>query len=614
MQESRTAVAAGQPVTVRDEQWTVIGADRFDDVTLVSLRGMEADNRDELTAVLTPADLIRPSPPHTRLRQRSRRAVLAAVASAAADAASWNQCWTAANARLEHRAWQLEPAAAAVGGAMRILLADEVGLGKTIQAAMIIAELRARRLAERVLILTPASIREQWAGEFRDRFGFTPAVFDQAALATRAATLPPGVNPWKTTPLVISSIDLVKRPEVRTALESVPLDVLIVDEAHHLTPGTDRAAVVAELASRTPWVVLATATPHGGDDAAFEFLQRLGDVGTEPLRTFRRSRRCVSGATARRSRLFFVRPTRAERALLEATTEYARALTGRRAHPGARLVASVISRRAASSADAVHGTLTRRIALLSKTVEPERQARLPWEEDDEDEVGDAVLGGPGLRDSAHEVVWLRRLAVLAQAAAARSSKVGIIRRLLRRTHEQVLVFSEFRDVARLVAAALADVCAVAALHGGLSSRERRDAVGAFNSGRIRVLVATDAAGEGLNLQARCRLVVNVELPWTPRRLEQRIGRVDRLGQRRPVHAIQLAHRGSYEGTVIVRLERRRAHALSRTPQHGARKVDTAASPRRHRWSVPASTMPRDVRARCMRHARAGAAPGFCWPI
>jgi superfamily II DNA or RNA helicase len=542
---------------VRDERWTVLGIERFDDVAVVSLRGAQDDNRLDTGTVLTPADPIDHVSASRRLRHRSRRAVLATVAAGVAEATAWGDCWAAAQARIDRRAWQLEPALAAARGATRILLADEVGLGKTIQAALIIAELRTRGLAERALVLTPASIREQWAGELRERFGLAPAVFDQSALAVASATVPPGVNPWITAPLIVSSIDLVKRPEVRAALESVPFDVLVVDEAHHLAPGTDRGAVVAELANRTPWVVLATATPHDGRDEAFHFLQQLGDVGTEQLRIFRRARRTGAATVARRSRLLFVRPTDAERALLDAIHEYARALTTGR-HPGRHLIASVVSRRAASFAQAVHGTLTRRLALLERTVEPERQTLLPWEDDEADAVSDAVLGSPGLRDIGQEIGWLRRLIDLALAARTHPSKLGIIRRLLRRTDEQLLVFSEYRDVAQLLAAALADGHAVAALHGAQSARERRQVVQAFNSGRIRVLVATDAAGEGLNLQARCRLVVNMELPWTPRRLEQRIGRVDRLGQRRRVHAIHLAHRGTYEGTVIARLERRRA--------------------------------------------------------
>jgi hypothetical protein len=98
---------------------------------------------------------------------------------------------------------------------------------------------------------------------------------------------------------------------------------------------------------------------------------------------------------------------------------------------------------------------------------------------------------------------------------------------------------------------------------------RRENVDAFTSGRARVLVATDAAGEGLNLQARCRLVINLELPWNPRRLEQRIGRVARIGQTRVVHALHLAHADSFEDDVLARVERRRASAAAALSVSGA---------------------------------------------
>src|SRR5690606_20945675 len=133
-----------------------------------------------------------------------------------------------------------------------------------------------------------------------------------------------------------------------------------------------------------------------------------------------------------------------------------------RTDPGRHLIASVISRRAASSADAVYGSFVRRLALLERKIQPERQTVLPWEDDEQDAVSDAVLGSPGLHDLAHEVEWLRRLAHLALAARPDPSKVSVVRRLLRRTREPLLVFSEYRDVAQLVAAALADSTSVAA--------------------------------------------------------------------------------------------------------------------------------------------------------
>src|SRR5690606_30956964 len=115
----------------------------------------------------------------------------------------------------------------------RVLLADGVGGGKTIEAGLIIAELTARGLARRTLVLTPAGLRRQWADELQARFGLYPVVLDKAALTGETRTLPVGASPWRANPLVVSSIDMVKRPENAAAIESAPVDLLVVDEAHH---------------------------------------------------------------------------------------------------------------------------------------------------------------------------------------------------------------------------------------------------------------------------------------------------------------------------------------------------------------------------------------------
>ena len=568
MQETQTAISAGTDVIVRDERWTVVEAQRFDASTVITLRGSGQSNRDELQRVVTPFDVVGRPPRHLQLERRTRQVVLRAAADAAGASARWDECWSAATADIEIHPWQLEPAVAAVQGCTRILLADGVGTGKTIEAALIIAELRARGLATRVLVLTPASIREQWARELSTRFGLRATVFDQVTLSESAAMLPPDVNPWTTATVIISSIDLVKRSEVRRALDATTIDLLVVDEAHHLTPGSDRGALVADLAARTPWVVLASATPHSGDATAYQFLTALGAAGGDDMRVFRRSNPSSQHRPPRRSRTFIVTPTNAERELLDAAAGYARALSRRKDAAGATLVAGVIARRAASCPAAALRTLARRLALLTGHATTEHQALLPWQEGEtfDNEVSDALLGVAGLGDLRVEADWLRHLIQLAEAASTPSSKIGVVRRLLRRTDEQLIVFSEYRDVALHVMRGLQGLTTVGTLHGGMSARERHAVVRAFNAGGFRTLVATDAAGEGLNLHARCRLIVNMELPWTPSRLEQRIGRVDRIGQCRRVHAIHLVHRGSYEATVIARLERRRSLAARGLPE------------------------------------------------
>jgi hypothetical protein len=125
------------------------------------------------------------------------------------------------------------------------------------------------------------------------------------------------------------------------------------------------------------------------------------------------------------------------------------------------------------------------------------------------------------------------------------------------------VFTEYRDTLTALAARFA-AWSPLQLHGGMTARERRDATHGFSSGKAALLLATDAASEGLNLHQHCRLVVNLELPWTPARLEQRVGRVDRIGQRRPVHAVHLVASRTSEETVVARLilrTQRAANAL-----------------------------------------------------
>jgi hypothetical protein len=126
--------------------------------------------------------------------------------------------------------------------------------------------------------------------------------------------------------------------------------------------------------------------------------------------------------------------------------------------------------------------------------------------------------------------------------------------------EPLIIFTEYRDTLARVARSINEPVAV--LHGGLSRHERAEALRAFTEGRRRILLATDAAGEGLNLHHRCRIVINLELPWNPMRLEQRIGRVDRIGQRRTVHAFHLVAAGTGEERLLTELRERIALAQS----------------------------------------------------
>jgi superfamily II DNA or RNA helicase len=557
----------GSLVEVRDERWLLTGATAQGSCSVLTLEGRDRENANQRLRVIDPFDRPRRISNATPKR-RPRRAVLRAALGAIVDARPGTGLWTAGAASIDLWAYQLEPALAAINGATRLLLADAVGLGKTIQAGLLLSELRERGWIERALIVCPAGLRDTWARELIARFGIRAVILDQAAIAERVATLPAGMNPWAGHAVAIASIDFIKRAEVLAALASEPLDLLIADEAHHLTPGTDRGAAVSRVASRATWCVLLSATPHSGDQAAFDYLTNIGARG-DSMTIFRRSRIDVGFATARHSHVLAVTPTADEAVLFAALERYTRAIwreRGRHDH-AVRLIAVTLARRAASSRCAIERTLARRLERLGEEVAEPSQSLLPWNDEDQADwtEADALLSTPGLDSPVEERACLERLILLSRQCL-NSSKLRRLGRLLDRVQEPVVIFTEYRDSLEAAVQALQPFRQVTAIHGGVPIDLRRSAVDAFNDGRFDVLVATDAAGEGINLQSRCRLIVDLELPWNPLRLEQRIGRVDRLGQRRAVHAIRMFHPYSIEQRVLEHLrlrDRRAKDALER---------------------------------------------------
>jgi superfamily II DNA or RNA helicase len=447
--------------------------------------------------------------------------------------------------------------------AARILIADEVGLGKTIQAALVVAEILERTPHGRVLVVAPASLTEQWQTELHERFAIDAWHADSPSVA-RAGAAWGHANPWAGRPVTITSIDFVKRPEVLRSLEGLVWDGVVFDEAHGLTGRSDRAIAAEALARRARTVVLLTATPHSGDDRAFESLRGIGDLaGSFPLLTFRRTRRDLGIAVSRRSSSLRVALTQAERDMHRSLQAYARRVRAERgpAADPAHLVMAVLIRRACSSASSLVRSIERRIALLAADLpSTSAQLQLPLFDLSADEEPGAELSAPGLDDRDEERRWLEAILVRARRAEPGESKLRALIRFLRRTREPAIVFTEYRDTLMRLAAALQARQPVT-LHGGLTSAERRESLRAFTRGDAALLLATDAASEGLNLQHRCRLVFNLELPWTPLRLEQRVGRVERIGQTRRVHAVHMVAAGTPEESLGARLQTRRDRAV-----------------------------------------------------
>jgi superfamily II DNA or RNA helicase len=477
----------------------------------------------------------------------------------------------AADADIRLMPFQLEPALAMLRYARtHLLIADEVGLGKTIQAGVILAQLSFDVGGFRAIVLTPAGLRVQWRQELQDRFALEATIADAAWLTARARDLPPEVNPWSLPGLYIASLDLVKRPEVLRALEDVTWDIAVVDEAHGVGPGTARLAAAHAVAGTARRVVLLTATPPDGEPAHFAALATLGQIHPEAALTeFRRTRADAGAAARRKSVLLPVRLSALERRMhrmLERYTAMVWTEAGARQDARARLAAVILRKRALSSAASLALSLRRRLALLGSPLPLlEQQLLLPLQDEDplDDRLPDDVIGASGLSNVAFERACLEEIAAVAEQASRAESKLALLRRMVSRIVEPMIVFTEYRDTLARVAAAVSPVRRTVLLHGGMTPRERADVQRAFNqSGTL--LLATDAASEGLNLHERCRLVVHFELPWTPARLEQRTGRVDRLGQTRAVHEVLLVARDTCERIVLAPLVKRARTAGARS--------------------------------------------------
>jgi superfamily II DNA or RNA helicase len=554
---------AGDLVRARRRTWRVDEVRPYDGCRDVTLSGT-GPNAGLTCRLLSPFDQLEADDkPSTQLRRvrptRWRRAARGLIAKSGAP----GHLHATTSARMDILPHQLEPAVAVLrGDGCRILLADEVGLGKTIQACVLIAELRAKGFADRVLILTPPGLRDQWLQEISTRFHLDAAVADFHTVRRRAATLPPDVNPWATWPIAITSVDYVKRPEVLRAVLHCRWDLVIIDEGHRVANDGDRRQAAAALTSRAGYIVLLTATPHSGNAAAFQALCNLGSHG-ERLLIFRRTRRALACAVERHVHRLGIRSNTAERRMHATLEAFGRAVRAERGDASREtwIALALLQKRAFSSAQSLQLSVTRRLEVLAGVTGTATQLLLPLDEygetseDDEPPAWPPVLG---LRDVAHERHLLKALARAAAAAADDESKISAIRRLLKRVREPLIIFTEYRDTLVHLIRAVGEPAAI--LHGGLSRLERTATLESFTNGTRRILLTTDAAAEGLNLHHTCRAVVNLELPWNPMRLEQRIGRVDRIGQTRTVHAFHLIGVDTGELRLLDELRERIAHA------------------------------------------------------
>ncbi len=404
----------------------------------------------------------------------------------------------------------------------RAILADEVGLGKTIEAGLILAELRLRGLADRTLVITPAGLVAQWQEELERKFGVPTTI--------------PGQDVDRG--VLVASLAAARRDPLKSQLTADPWDLIIVDEAHRVrAPRSASGQLIRQLRSR--YLLLLTATPvenrlqdlyeivslvaPGLLGTAAQFRAAHGTAplatpGKEPRNTaalrkqtaevmIRHRRSEVSVLLPQRlAETVRVEPSGAERQWYADLTARVRA-EGRTTTSAQRLALRSVAKLAGSSPAAAAPTL----------------AKIGWD--------DLARRGSLLTAPAKVAVLLDRLGRFTQAG------------------QKVLVFTAFRQTLELLTD---QVPGAAVYHGSLPRAEKERVIATFRD-EAQVLLSTESAGEGRNLQF-CHVMVNMDLPWNPMQIEQRLGRLHRVGQEHDVLLTNLVASGTIEEQVLHVLE------------------------------------------------------------
>ncbi len=497
---------------------------------LVYLSRETASAADRLVAV-RPHEPVAAVAAGSRLTPMPARQAAAIVSAAARASRTAFALHTAERLRGDIHAWQLCAALAFERGWPRVLVADEAGMGKTVAAAIAIGACLDALPDRRCLVLAPGHLLSQWRAELQDRLAIDATAIDAAALRRLQDEVPAGIDVWALPGCLLASLDFFKQPHILRSLRAALWDLVVVDEAHLACGLSERHAAVSLVAARARRVLLLTATPSDGGGERLRALCALG-AGTREARLI--CLRHVAAGRVRAERVLRVAPSPEEQALHDALARYVRWLAGAsRQDAAVPLLCSVLIKRAVSSPHALHLSLLRRRAALETAP---GEAQLALLESDEDA---AVIGAATGLPLDRERRRLDALIELALRASRADRRLDALARLVRRAREPVVIFSCFRDTADTIAARLRADARTAIIHGALPPAALHGALGAFTSGRVTVLAATDVASQGLNLHARCRWVIHYDLPWRPPTIRQRVGRVDRLGQTRRVHATLL---------------------------------------------------------------------------
>ncbi len=578
--------ARGDIVAVRHRQYLVdaVHPGAAGEMTRVALVGLDDDNggrrvevlwEHELGArVLSPeaqglGDVTRLDPPRTF--------------GAYYDALRWNRV-TATDARLFQAPFragvklmlhQLTPLKRALDlPRANLFIADDVGLGKTIEAGLVMQELLLRNQVDFVLIVAPAAVCPQWQREMARRFGVRFELYNRAFVQRRRQDRGYGVNPWVTHTRFIISYQTLRRADYREPLHALLGEgdrrtLLVLDEAHTAAPASsaryaifsETTRVVQQLAPLFDHRLFLSATPHNGHSNSFSTLLSLLDrqrftravsVDARALeqvmvRRLKSDLRAVGqGAGFPQREVVALQLTTRDAPELELArllaeyTRLAAPATGRD-----RLVFIHLQKRLLSSVRAFARTLEAHARHLGAgaTAPPS-----PVEDDEEDLDEDAREAAgetdaearsralPPPPPTARELLERMRALALRHRDAACAKTEALKGWVRAHPDRRVIVFTEYGDTRHHLLDHLGGGDEIVQIHGGMSDVQREEVQRAWNEadGPARILIATDAAREGLNLQGHCADLFHFDVPWNPARMEQRNGRIDRAMQRAPV--------------------------------------------------------------------------------
>jgi superfamily II DNA or RNA helicase len=481
---------------------------------------------------------------------------------------------------------------------IRFLLADDPGAGKTIMTGLLLKELKYRGLIERILIVVPGHLKDQWLREMKEKFQETFDILDRARMNTSW-----GQNVFTTNHQVIISMDFAKQDDVMFALKDSRWDMCVVDEAHKMSAyrygekisKTQRYTFGEVLSPLTSYLLFLTATPHRGDPENFRLLLDLLEPG------FFADTAMLSESIQNKDNPLFLRrlkedlkdfdgapifPPRTvetikyylsddEKRLYNAVTEYVEKHFNKALEKEKRNVTfalTILQRRLASSARAIKKSLERRHGRLKDLyAKGQIVQELGYDEDyledleenerlkKEEELLEKLTSAETLEELKEEIGKLEELVVIAKEVEKKEveTKLNQLKKVmdaenLQETKTKLLIFTESKDTLEYLVEKLKKWrYVVTFIHGGMNLDQRIRAENDFRN-QAQIMVSTEAGGEGINLQF-CWMMVNYDIPSNPNRLEQRMGRIHRYGQQHDVHIYNLVAVDTREGRILERL-------------------------------------------------------------